>query len=54
MVRREKEEEFYSTQLYAFETTIGGGQQDEDDLIEHLLQISTPSSLTFKEEVRET
>ena len=36
------------------EATIGGGQQDEDDLIEHLLQIPTPSSLPLEEEVRET
>lgn len=31
-----------------------GGQQDEDDLIENLLQIPTPSSLPLEEVVKET
>ena len=41
-------------QLYVLEATIGGGQQDEDDLIEHLLQSPTPSSLPLEGEVSET
>ena len=53
-LNEEEEDEVYSTQLYALETTIGGGQQDEDDLIEHLLQSPTPGSLPLEEEVRET
>ena len=50
----EEEDEVYSAQIYALEATIGGGQQDEDDLIEHLLQSPTPSSLPLEEEVSET
>ena len=53
-LEEEEEDEVYSAQLYALEATIGGGQQDEDDLIEHLLQSLTPSSLPLQEEVRET
>eukprot|EP00253_Pinus_taeda_P034284 PITA_34284 len=50
----EEEDKIYSTQIYTFEEIIGGGQQDEDDLIEHLLQIPTPSSLPLEEEVKAT
>ena len=50
----EEEDEVYYAQIYTLGATIGGGQQDEDDLIEHLLQIPTPSSLPLEEEVRET
>ena len=53
-MEEEEEDEAYSTQLYALEATIGGGQQDEDGIIECLLQIPTPSSLPLEEEVRET
>eukprot|EP00253_Pinus_taeda_P022003 PITA_22003 len=53
-LEEEEEDEVYSAQLYALEATIGGGQQDEDDLIEHLLQIPTPRSLPLEEEVRKT
>ena len=51
-LEEEEEDEVYSAQIYAFETTIGGGKQDEDDLIEHLLQNPTPSLLPLEEEVR--
>ena len=37
-LEEEEEDEVSSAQIYALEATIGGGQQDEDDLIEHLLQ----------------
>lgn len=50
----EEEDEVYSTQLYALEATMGGGQQDEDDLIGHILQSPTPSSLPLEEVVKET
>jgi len=50
----EEEDEGYFSQLYTLEATIGGGQQDEDDLIEHLLQRPTPSSLALEQRVRET
>lgn len=53
-LEEEEEDKVYSAQFYALEATIGGGQQDEDDLIEHLLQIPNPSSLPLEEEVRET
>eukprot|EP00253_Pinus_taeda_P026388 PITA_26388 len=53
-LEEEEEDEIYSTQLYILEATIGGGHPDEDDLIEHLLQSLTPSSLPLEEEVRET
>ena len=53
-MEEEEEDEVYSTQIYALEATIGGGQQDEDDLIEQLFQSPTPSSLPLDEEVRET
>jgi len=53
-LEEEEKDEAYSAQLYALEATIGGGQQDEDDLIEHMLQSPTPSSLPLEEEVRET
>ena len=49
-----EEDEGYSAQIYTLEAIIGGGQQDEDDLIEHLLQSPTPSSLPLEEEERET
>ena len=53
-LEEEEEYEVYSAQIYALEATIGGGQQDEDDLIEHLVQSPTPSSLPLEKEVRET
>jgi len=49
-----EEDEVYSAQLYSLEATMRGGQQDEDDLIEHLLQSPTPSSLPLEEVVKET
>ena len=36
-LEEEEEDEVYFSQLYTLETTMGGGQHDEDDLIEHLL-----------------
>ena len=33
---------------------MGGGQLDEDDLIEHILQSLTPSTLSLEEVVNET
>jgi len=53
-LEEEEEDEVCSAQLYFLEATIGGGQQDEDYLIQHLLQSPTPSSLPLEEEVRET
>jgi len=53
-LEEEEEDEVCSTQLYALEATMGGGQQDNDDLIEHLLQSPTPSLLPLEEEVRGT
>ncbi len=47
-LEEEEEDEVYLAQLYALEATMGGGQQYEDDLIKHLLQIPTPSSLPLK------
>ena len=51
-LEEEEEDELYSAKLYTLEAIIGGGQQDEDDLIEHLLQSPTPSSLPLEEEVK--
>ena len=53
-LEEEEEDEVYSAQLYTLETTMGGGQQDEDDLIEHLLQSPTPSTLSLEDVVKET
>eukprot|EP00253_Pinus_taeda_P001941 PITA_01941 len=53
-LEEEEKYEVYSAQLYALEETIGGGHQDDNEFIEHLLQIPTPSSLPLEEEVRET
>jgi len=53
-LEEEEEDDVYSSQLYTLETTMGGGQQDEDNLIEHLLQRSTPSTLSLEEVVKET
>lgn len=35
-------------------TAMGGGQLNEDDLIEHILQNPTPSTLSLEEVVKET
>ena len=53
-LEEEEEDEVYSTQIYALEATMGGGQQDEDDLIEHLLQSPNLGSLPLEEIVKET
>jgi len=53
-LEEEEEYEIYSAQLYTLETTMGGGQLDEDDLIEHILQSPTPSTLSLEEMVKET
>jgi len=53
-LEKEEEGEVYSSQIYALEETMGGGQQDEDALIEHLLQSPTLSSLPLEEAVKET
>ena len=37
MAEEKEEDEVYTAQLYTLETTMGGGPQDEDNLIEHLL-----------------
>ena len=50
----EEEDKVYSSQLYTLEMTMGGGQQDEDDLIEHRLQSPTPSTFCLEEIVKET
>jgi len=36
------------------ETFMGGGQPDEDDLIEHILQNPTPNTLSLGKVVKET
>lgn len=46
-VLEEEEDEFYSTKLYTVEIAMGRGQPDEDDLIEHILQSPTPSTLSL-------
>jgi len=53
-LEEEEEDEVYSAQIYTLETTMGGGQPDEDDLIEHILQIPAPSTLSLEEVVKET
>jgi len=53
-LEEEEEDEVYFAQFYDLEATMGGGQQDEDDLIEHLLQSPTPSSLPLEKAVKET
>jgi len=50
----EEEDEVYSTQLYTLETTMGGGQLNDDDLTEHILQSPTPITLSLKQVVKET
>ena len=47
-LEEEEEDELYSAQIYTLEAIIGGGQQDEDALIEHVLQSPTPSSLPLE------
>ena len=47
-LEEEEEDEVYSTQLYTLETTMGGGQPDEDDLIEHILQNPTPNKFSIE------
>lgn len=54
MEEEEEEDGVYYTQLYTLETTMGGGQIDEDDLIENILQNPTPSTLSLEEVVKET
>ena len=44
----EEEDEVYSAQIHALDATMGGGQQDEDDLIGHMLQSPTPGSLPLE------
>lgn len=53
-MEEEEEDEVYSAQLYTLETTMGGGQQDEDDLIEFLLQSPTPSTFPLEDVLKET
>jgi len=53
-LEQEEEDELYSIELYTLEAIIGGGQQDEDDLIERLLQHLALSSLPLEEKVKET
>jgi len=53
-LKEEEEDEVYSTQIYTLGTTMGGGQQDEDDLIGHLLQSPTPSTFPLEDVVKET
>jgi len=53
-LEEEEKDEVYSAQLYTLETTMGGGQQDEYYLIEHILQSPTPSTLSLEEVVKET
>jgi len=37
-LEEEEEDEVYSSPIYTLDATIGGGQPDEDDLIEKILQ----------------
>jgi len=53
-LEEEEEDEVYCTQVYALEVTMGGGQQYEDDLIDHLLHSPTPGSLPLEEAVKKT
>jgi len=45
-LEEEEEYEVYSSPIYTLETTIGGGQPDEDDLIEHILQNQSPNTMS--------
>jgi len=53
-LEEEEEDEVYSAQLYTIETSMGGGQLDEDDLIGHILQNPTPNTLSLEEIAKET
>ena len=53
-LEEEEYDEVYSSQLYTLETAMGGGNLNEDDLIEHILQSPTPSTLSLEEVVKET
>lgn len=53
-LEEDEEDEVYSSQLYTLEATMGGGKPDEDDLIKHILQSPTPSTLSLEKVVKET
>ena len=53
-LEEEEEYEVYSSQIYTLEIAIRGGQLDEDDLIEHILQNPTPNIMSLEEVVKET
>ena len=53
-LEEEEEDKIYWAQLYTLETTIGGGQPDEDDLIENILQNQTPNIMCLDEVVKES
>ena len=50
----EEEEEYvvYSSPIYSLDVTIGGGQPDEDDLIEKILQNQPPNTMSLEELVK--
>ena len=47
-LEEEEEDEVYSSQIYTLETAIRGGQPDEDDLIEHILQNQIPTPCIWR------
>jgi len=53
-LEEEDEDEVYSTPLCTLGITMGGKQQDEDDMIENLIQNPPPSVSPLEEIVRET
>jgi len=53
-LEEEEDDEVYLAQLYTLESTMGGGQSNKDDLIEHILQSPTPSTFSLEEVVKET
>ena len=53
-LEEEDEDEVYSAPLYALGITMGGKQQDEDDMIENLIQNPPPSVSPLEDIVRET
>lgn len=52
-LEEEEEDEVYLSQLYTLEISIGGGQLDEDDFIEHILKNPTPNTMSLEEVVKE-
>lgn len=50
----EEEDETYSSPIYKLETTIRGGNPNEDDIIEHILQNQSLNTMSLEEVVKES